>query len=199
MNTEEILNLEGILLNKECVICYKNFINIKDRHYEKFLDKIIKKYNLNPKEGRKFEEQTTCMCYNTRAECLICKNSVCWSCTDKQDDYDGAKVLDGSAMYMNGYTEVVYEQLSMAGTGIITCPICRTKDYRGKITKKGFEQLMPNEILYDIKNHQFKCSKVEQAGNAKGSCKGYGGFPHIRSILNHLISSIQMYYWEEGV
>ena len=151
MNSKEILILEGILLDKECVICYNNFINIKDRQYEKFLDKIIKKYNLNKEQSRDFENHTTCMCYDTRAECLICKNSVCSPCTDKQDDYDGATVLDSYKTWENGGKEV-YRKLSMEETGIITCPICRTKDYRGNITNKCFDQLMPPEILYDIKN-----------------------------------------------
>jgi len=55
-------------------------------------------------------------------------------------------------MFANEYTEEVYRNLSMADTGIITCPICRTKDYRLKIIKKDFDGMMPSEILYDIKN-----------------------------------------------
>ena len=152
MDSEQILILEGILLDKECVICFKNFINIKDFDYTKFLEKIIKKYNLNEVNCHpNFEDDTTSMCYDIRHECLICKQSVCDACIESQDDNDGARVIDSGAMFDNGYTEEVYMKLSMADTGIITCPICRTKDYRQKITCKEFSRMIPNEILYDIK------------------------------------------------
>ena len=153
MNSEQILTLEGILLDKECVICFNKFINIKDMDYNKFLDKIIEKYNLNKDKSRSFEDNTTCMCYDLKCECLICKNSVCCACIDKQDDSDGARELDGFAMFANEYTEEVYRNLSMEETGIITCPICQTKDYRQKIIGKDFDKMMPPELLYDIKTY----------------------------------------------
>ena len=55
-------------------------------------------------------------------------------------------------MFENGYTYTVYRKLSMADTGIITCSICRSKDYRQKIIKKEFNKMLPPEILYNIKN-----------------------------------------------
>ena len=155
MDIEKILSLEGILLNNECVICFNKFINIKDRDYYNFYDKIKEKYHLqlSPRFFRKFEENTTCMCYDARNECLICKNSVCYSCLDKQDDPFGEQQLNNAAMFVNGYTEEVYEKLFMADTGIIKCPICQTIDYRQKISNKEPQDQWPPEILYDIKKH----------------------------------------------
>ena len=69
---------------------------------------------------------------------------------------DGARKLHEYAMFENehldGYTKTVYRKLSMADTGIVTSPICRTKDYRQKIRNKEFNHMIPPEILYDIKN-----------------------------------------------
>ena len=152
MNIEEILTLEKNLLDKECVICYNKFINIKDSNYEEFLDKIINKYNLNKEQSDSFEKETTRMCYDTRSMCLICTNSVCERCNEEQEDPNIDEVIQISVgRCVNGVPQELYQKASMADTGIITCPICRTKDIRQKITGKNFNNLMPAEVLYDIK------------------------------------------------
>ena len=147
MNTIDILSKEGVLLNKECVICYKKFINIKYKDYDSFLNKNIKKYKLI---NNNFEDETFGSWYDDRFECLTCKNIVCCSCIMNMPDVENGKKEDGFAMWCNGYTKVIYEILPMSDTGIITCPICRTKDYRLLYTHRE-RGVLPEEILYDIK------------------------------------------------
>lgn len=125
MNTLDILSIEGILLNKECVICYNKFIDIKDAEYTSFLEKIEQKYNLINID---FEGETTCLCYDARFECSVCKNNICNSCIYNIPDNENGIHTDSVARYCNGYTRHVEMTLSMGETGIITCPICRTKD-----------------------------------------------------------------------
>lgn len=73
------------------------------------------------------------------------------------DDKYG-KQLDGFAMFCDAYRKEIYETLTMDETGIITCPICRTVDFRLKYTPdtKGYcgarGGVLPEEILYYIKN-----------------------------------------------
>lgn len=118
---EEILNTENVLLNDLCVICYKKFINIKDKEYNKFYDKIKDKYKLNRKNNI-FEDETTCMCYDAKFECTNCKNFVCCGCIMNMLDKENGKYID---KYNN---KIEYHDMEY--TGIITCPICRTKDYK---------------------------------------------------------------------
>jgi hypothetical protein len=139
--------MEGVLLNKECGVCYKKFIDVKDNNYNLFLSKIIKKYKLT--DGR-FEGDTTCLCYDDRFECLVCKNIVCRGCLMHMPDYKNGKILDSLATYMNRNNEAVYRTLDMDDTGIITCPFCRKIDYRQFYTNNA-RGVLPEEILYDIK------------------------------------------------
>jgi len=124
MNTEAILMNENVVLDKECVVCYKKFINIKDSDYYEFLNKIKEKYKIE----QNFEDETTCLCYDARFECLTCKNIVCCSCIGNMPDNKNGKQLNKFAMFCNGYTEEVFETLTMDETGIVTCPICRTEN-----------------------------------------------------------------------
>jgi hypothetical protein len=151
MNIEFILNKEGVLLNKECVVCFNKFINIKDKNYSTFLAKIKEKYKLS-KNNNNFEDETICLCYDARFECLICKNIVCCTCIMNMPDYENGKQLNKYAMFLNDYTKEVFETLCMDETGIVSCPICRTKDYRLFYTGKE-RGVLPEEILYEIKNH----------------------------------------------
>ena len=139
---EKILEAENILLNEECVICYKKFINIKDKDYDESYNKIRDKYKL-PKQNI-FEEETTCMCYDAKFECSICKNKVCCGCIMNNPDIENGKKLDGFAMFCDDYKKEIYTYDDMYITGIITCPICRTKDYK----------LLHKYILEDIKTHK---------------------------------------------
>lgn len=130
---EQILKMENILLNDECIVCYKNFINIKDKDYGEFYNKITDKYNLN-KNNNIFEDETTCMCYDSKFECMSCKNFVCCGCIMNMPDVENGK-------YIDKYNEKI-EYNDMEYTGIITCPICRTKDYK----------LLYKYVLQDVKN-----------------------------------------------
>lgn len=124
MNTLDILSSEGVSLNKECVICYNKFIDIKDAEYNSFLEKIKQKYNLINID---FEGETTCLCYDARFECSVCKNNICNRCIYNMPDNKNGICTDSFAMFCNGYTRHVEKTLSMGETGIITCPICRTE------------------------------------------------------------------------
>jgi len=131
---EQILHAEDILLNDECVICYKKFINIKDKDYMEFYDKIIDKYKL-PNQNI-FEDETTCMCYDAKFECSICKKNVCCGCIMNMPDKKYGEYID---KYSNKT-----EYYDMEYTGIISCPMCRTKDYK----------LLYKYILEEIKTHK---------------------------------------------
>jgi len=131
---EKILEAENILLNDECVICNKKFINIKDKDYNEFYNKIKDKYKL-PNHNI-FENETTCMCYDAKFECSICKNNVCCGCIMNIPDKKNGK-------YICKYNNKI-EYHDMEYTGVITCPMCRTKDYK----------LLYKYILHDIKHYK---------------------------------------------
>lgn len=152
MNTEYILETENLLTSKECVICLNEFINIKNTQYNKFLEYIIDKYNLNKKDSTQFEEETTTRCYDDHFECLICKNRICETCIEQMQSPCGTKELDNSAMYMNDYTRDIYYYFSSQDTGIIKCPICRNMDYRRKYFEYNHTLMMSTELLRDINN-----------------------------------------------
>ena len=80
-HTEQILETEGIVLNKECIVCYNNFINIKDvTEHTEFVDKITEKYKLTNKQKCVFEDETLFLCYDDRFQCNTCNNLVCRRC-----------------------------------------------------------------------------------------------------------------------
>ena len=132
---EQILKAEECLLDDVCVVCYKNFINIKDKEYIDFCNKIKDKYKLN--KHNIFENETTCMCYDAKFECLTCKNFVCCGCIMNMPDKENGKYID-----KYDYDKIAYHDMEY--TGIITCPICRTKDYK----------LLYKYILHDIKSYK---------------------------------------------
>jgi len=132
---EKILEAENILLNDKCLICYKKFINIKDKDYNEFYNQIRDKYKLQNQNI--FEEETTCMCYDAKFECSICTNKVCCGCIMNIPDKENGKYID-----KYDYDKIAYHDMEY--TGIITCPICRTKDYK----------LLYKYILEDIKHYK---------------------------------------------
>jgi hypothetical protein len=133
-SVEQILQVEECLLNDECVVCYKKFINIKDKKYTEFYNKIKDKYKLN--KYNIFEDETICMCYDSKFECLTCKNFVCCGCIMNTPDYENGE-------YIDKYNEK-FEYHDMEFTGIITCPICRTKDYK----------LLYKYVLHHVKSYK---------------------------------------------
>jgi len=130
---EQILKVEDCLLNDECVVCYKKFINIKDKYYTEFYNKLNDKYKL---KETIFENETSCMCYDAKFECLTCKFFVCCGCIMNMPDTENGE-------YKDKYNDKIAYQ-DMDYTGIITCPICRTKDYK----------LLYKYILDDVKSYK---------------------------------------------
>ena len=155
MTTQEILKAEGVVRSETCVVCTDNFIDMDDfDKYDEFLSKMNKKYKL-PED---FENETVIRWWCDRHECLVCHATVCDNCVHDQNwlDHESDKWVDGAATWWSAREgtdvyEVVYRTPSVYETGIIPCPICRTKDYRFKYCPYGVEWL-PIEVLNDIKH-----------------------------------------------
>jgi hypothetical protein len=129
MTTEimiKILTNEGFKFTEnECCICYEKFINnLSFDEFLKLYDLFEEKYNLNEDD---FFGENPVRCYADRFECIACRNVVCDTCIQHIPQENGS---------IGNFTEK------------ITCPICRTEDYRFQI---GVTNL-PLEILRDIKN-----------------------------------------------
>ena len=143
----EVLSNEGVNLHKEeCCVCYENFIDTSCENLFDLYEKLVeedKKYVIPDDDNWLWGS----LSYDDRFECLNCKNKVCYGCImkmpdpdDECDNYDGSKD-------------------TMEETGRITCPICRTKDFRLKIQKHlkgGYcgarAGILPEELIYEIKN-----------------------------------------------
>lgn len=148
-STIEILLNEGIkITTEECCICYEKFIDISCDDLWDLYEKILEENKYNVTKDILFCScASTALCYDDRFECLTCKNNVCYGCIAKMEDPDDKECdnYDGS-------------KDTMEETGRITCPICKTKDFRIKFTKhlKGYcgarGGVLPEKIIYDIKN-----------------------------------------------
>jgi hypothetical protein len=146
-STIEILLNEGITIRPdECCICYEKFIDINACDLGDLYEKILEenKYNVTH-DILLWSCASNTLSYDDRFECLTCKNKVCYGCIMKMEDPDDDINIDGS-------------KDNMEMTGRITCPMCKTKDFRLKFTKhlKGYcgarGGVLPEEIIYDIKN-----------------------------------------------
>ena len=157
----EILRKENILLNKECVICYSNLINIKSENYDKFLEKIKIKYKLSKNSILNFEHATAHLCNDERFECLTCRKIICCECLARIPDPSPDPklaferlVMETESVSWQSFLSLISAEsyhdnfYSVEDTGVVTCPVCRTKDFRLKIN--GINQL-PVELLQDIK------------------------------------------------
>lgn len=152
----EVLYNEGVNLHKEeCCVCYENFIDSSCGNLYDLYEKLVE-------EDKKYVIHDNCnwswqsLSYDDRFECLTCKNKVCYGCIMKMPDPDDIKRID---MFNNKN----YFQDTMEETGRITCPICRTKDFRLKIQghlKGGYcgarGGILPEELIYDIINQHLK-------------------------------------------
>ena len=148
--TNEILLNEGInITTEECCICYEKFIDISCDKLFDLYEKIVEEKIYDVKEHVLFNScASTTLCYDDRFECLTCKNKVCYGCIMKMPDPD-----DEECDNYYGSKD------TMEVTGRITCPICKTKDFRLKIqghVKGNYcgarGGVLPEEIIYDIKN-----------------------------------------------
>jgi hypothetical protein len=150
MDTNKIIN--NIKSDIECDICYEKFIKLKWKQYSKFLED---NKNLLPFT---FEDDTCCLLYEDRFECLICKNKViCRKCywnfknhKFKPEDY----VLEDYE-YLNELDDNGLAEGCPSEDCPIICPFCRTKDY-----KIFYGNQIPYDLLNNIKNARFKCKKV---------------------------------------
>lgn len=80
MDTTQILNLENVLSEKECMICYDELLNVEANQYYEWLKKINDKYNLN---CGKLEDDTCLRLEEYAFKCPTCKNIVCDGCVGK--------------------------------------------------------------------------------------------------------------------
>ncbi len=149
----EVLSNEGVNLhNEECCICYEKFIDISCDKLFDLYEKLIEEEKVYVISDDDIAWGT--LCYDDRFECLTCKNKVCYGCIMKMPDPCDNKRVDI-------FNNKNYFQDTMEETGIITCPICKTKDFRLKIQRhlKGNYcgargGILPEELIYDIKKLQ---------------------------------------------
>ena len=123
--TFEILSNNGVkILDEECCICYEKFIDIDTFDLLHLYEKLESENKIPKKLSQ--EIINTCasntLSYNDRFECVTCNNSkVCHGCISKS--IDGTDEAHG----------IEDEKDTMEHTRVITCPICKTTDYRLKI------------------------------------------------------------------
>ena len=144
----DFLSNEGVNLhNEECCICYENFIDMSS---DKLYDLMVKLIDEEEKYVISCDDiSLTKLCYEDRFECLTCKTKVCYSCITKMPDPD------------EKYPDLAGNYDTMEETGRITCPVCKTKDFRLKFQKhlkKNYDGarcgILPEELIYDIKKFQ---------------------------------------------
>ena len=142
-----INNIKGDI---QCDICYETFIKLKREQYYKFSEN---NKNLLPDT---FENDTCCLLYEDRFECLICKNKViCQNCywSFKNHKFKPDYGMEEYYRYFfpnelddNGLAE------GCPGEDCpIICPFCRTKDY-----KIFYGNQIPYNLLNDIKTRRLK-------------------------------------------
>jgi hypothetical protein len=134
----------------ECCVCYEKFINIKCADLSKIEDSGV----LNNICTHEDISYLSCYCIDERFCCIVCKNKFCLMCFQQipariEDEYN----------HDNGC------EYTMEMTGIITCPICNTKDYRLKyhpmncVRTTNYPNLFSEKLLNDIKNKKIKNKK----------------------------------------
>ena len=141
---------ENVYFNDiECGICYERFINIKGVDFDLFLE------THNPTS---INSNDICRVYDQRFECLTCKNKCCRECVwnftglkkntndDEEDSDDDYYEIDDDGDIRGIQGE----------DGPITCPFCRTNDYR-EYYYYPLNRKIPEELLYEIKSLHFTC------------------------------------------
>jgi hypothetical protein len=124
MKKEDSLN---IIIDQECVVCFEKLVN-----------------------KTHIEDEDCLQRYEDRFECITCKSMVCFGCLVSMPDVENGKQLDSYATFHSGYD--IFITMDMEYTGVITCPVCRIKDYRIHITH-DIRGVLPEEILRDIKKN----------------------------------------------
>ena len=156
-STIEILKKECVkILDIECCVCYEKFIDIDTFDLLDLYNKLKTENKYPIKLLEEMNDSTGMLSYNDRFECITCLNTVCYGCIVEMPDQDDKECdnWDGS-------------QDNMEMTGRITCPICRTKDYRLKIIGIMGDRYggarggnLPEDLLRNIKKLKNK-NKIE--------------------------------------
>jgi len=135
--------IDEIKSHVECEICFEKFIKLT---YEKF-DKFYKNNKAILPET--FEDDNCCRCYEDRFECLTCKNTVCrkcyWSFKNHKYRPDDEYIEDYE--YFGELDEDGLVEGCPGEDCPITCPFCRTKDF-----KIYYGNKIPYELLNEIKD-----------------------------------------------
>ena len=156
-STIEILNNECVkILDIECCVCYEKFIDI-DTFDLLDLYKKLKTENKYPiKLLEEMNDSTSMLSYNDRFECITCRNTVCYGCF--------VEMIDETDEEMDNWKG---EKDTMDITRVITCPICKTIDYRLKIIGIMGDRYggarggnLPEDLLRNIKKLKNK-NKIE--------------------------------------
>lgn len=156
---ETLIDAQAIEPIQQCVVCYRKFMRLTYYEYLHFLQENTKCEYYEMEENKKELKdlmETLELCHNVRFECLTCRNCVCYGCVPKMK---GLLIQDS---FMDEYEEYMgnrhfldppgnYPGI-MGKDGPITCPICRTKDYREYFTGKPRGKL-PENILHDLKKN----------------------------------------------
>jgi len=155
--TETLIDAQAIQPNQTCVICYRKFVRLTYKEYKDFLRENTNCEYYQLKENK--EElnglfQALELCYDVRFECVTCSSCVCYGCVPKMK---GLMIEDP---FMDEYEEFMGKRYPgdppglypgvMGKDGPVTCPICRTKDYREYYTRQTRGNI-PENILREIK------------------------------------------------
>jgi hypothetical protein len=112
------------ILDKECGVCYKNFISLSFDDYQDTIDKVRIEYG--EYVAIRFElEMSIQLCFSHRFVCLTCKdNNICFGCLTEITKHKTITYPDCEKII------------------IAKCPFCRTD-----------KVIIPIGVLDDIKNH----------------------------------------------
>jgi hypothetical protein len=145
---EQLVHAQAIEPNQECVVCYSKFMRLAYNEYKCFLEEnTICDYYEMEENANELKElfDTLNLCYDVRFECLTCHNCVCRGCVPKMKGLL-IPIRDSGARYE--WPENIPG--IMGKDGPITCPICKTKDYREYFTGNPRGKL-PENILQNLK------------------------------------------------
>jgi len=112
------------IMDKECCVCYKQFINLTFDDYQDTIDKVRAQYG--EYVAIRFElEMSIQLCFSHRFVCLTCKdNNICFGCL--------AEITKRKTITYPDCEKII----------IAKCPFCRTD-----------KVIIPIGVLDDIKNH----------------------------------------------
>jgi hypothetical protein len=135
--------IDEIKSDVECEICLEKFIKLTHEQFDIFYK------NNETILPQTFEEDNCSSCYEDRFECITCRNKICRKCYWSFKNHKYRPDNDYIEDYDN-FTELYAAGLVEGCPGVdcpITCPFCRTKDF-----KIYYGNKMPYELLNEIKD-----------------------------------------------